>query len=381
MKILILSYMYPNARFPTLGTFVKAQAELLSKHCEVTVVSPSPWLPETHYGIPKKEINNSIPIYHPKYFPLPGQFLFALKSYIIYHSIKNVVKKIKKDYDFDIIHAHFAFPDGYVGYLLKKYFRRPLVITVHGSDVYSLNDQFATKLAKKALFNCDKVITVSHALQGRVKKFVPKEKVLFVPNEVDTQKFFDMDTMGVRRKLGLNENMKIVVFVGNLITVKGLSYLIEAVKIVKERRNDFVLLVIGSGESERSLRLRVKRCNVGEKIRFMGVVPHSKIPLWLNAADFLVLPSLSEGRPTVVAEAHACGTPVIATDIEGTREMIDREELGILVPPRDAKALAGAITTALDKNWSAEKILRHGKKDAGVSVKNIINVYNKLKCQ
>ncbi len=145
-------------------------------------------------------------------------------------------------------------------------------------------------------------------------------------------------------------------FVGNLMPVKGVTYLLEAMKILLDKRKGLSLTVVGDGTDRPMLEAKAAELGIRDFVNFVGARKHSDIPLWLNASDILCLPSLKEGCPNVVLEAMACGKPVVASRVGGVPEIIKSEDFGILVEPQNPGALAEALSLALDKAWKGSVI-------------------------
>ncbi len=136
---------------------------------------------------------------------------------------------------------------------------------------------------------------------------------------------------------------------GKLVPRKGVDTLIEAMGILGRRRGGAPLLMAaGVGELREGLEARARELGVGDRVRFVGKVPHDDLGWWMSAGDVFVLPSLSEGLPTVVCEAMNCGLPVVATAVDGTPEIVRDGETGILIPTGDPEALAAALARILD---------------------------------
>ena len=182
-----------------------------------------------------------------------------------------------------------------------------------------------------------------------------------------------------RKKLGLPLNKNLLLSVGGLVDVKGHTYLVDAMRIVLKKRNDVILVIVGSGSLKERLQKKAKELGLNGKILFVGGKRHNEIPTWMNASDLFVLPSLSEGFPTVIPEAMACGKPVVGTKVGGVPEIITNQEVGLLVNPKDPEKLALAIVDALNKTWSSEAILNHAKQYSwNTLVPRIISVYKEV---
>jgi len=287
--------------------------------------------------------------------------------------------------EFDLIHTHFTWPSGYAAVKLSKKFNSPLVITAHGYDVYDLpfrSEEWFQKV-KFALDFADHVITVSKSnftlLVNELS--IPADKISIIPNGFNSNLFKPMDKVLARKRLNLSEDKKILLNVANLVPVKGHKYLIEAMKnIVKNKnRKDILLIIVGDGSLKKDLEKQIKKLNLEDYVKLVGARPHDEIPLWMNAADLLVLPSLSEGNPTVMFEALGVGLPFVGTAVGGVPEIITSEDYGLLCPPKDPECLAEKILIALDKEWDREKIRKYAEQFTWERIaKQTLEVYKKL---
>lgn len=315
--------------------------------------------------MPYFQKQNNIEIYRPKYFPLPGRFFNCIKGLWCFLFIKDTVKRLNKIFNFDVIHAHRVFPEGFAGVLLSKYLRKPIVVTIHGSDINSLfaKSFFIRKMILFALSRADKVIVISKDLERKVLKtgIVKKEKVVVLFNGVDLGKFKEQDKIKARKKLLLPQEKKIILFVGNLIEVKNPLLLIEVVRKVKKGKNgDYLFVMIGEGSLKREIGNRISKYSLGEIVMMTGAKPHEELPVWMAATDCLVLPSKSEGMGIVLLEAMACGLPIIATRVGGIPEVINDGETGILITSNDVGELERSITRLIDDKKLREKMGENG---------------------
>lgn len=357
MKVLVITNLFPNALEPVRGAFNRQQVIELSKLCELKVIAPLP----LHYDkrIPDTEVIDDIAVCHPRYFMTPkiGRSLYG---YFFYLSLVRKVKALQKSFDFDMIYATWAYPDGFGSYLIAKALKKPIVIKVHGSDINIYTKYFLRrKLIVHALKNSNAVIAVSNALKDSLVSLgVPQNHVVVVPNGINTDVFKPLPQTKCREELGLPAGRKIVLFIGNLVPVKGVSYLIEAfTQLVGS--SDVMLVILGDGNQKEELIGKADALHLKERVVFMGRQPHDRIPLWMNACDIFCLPSMNEGCPNVILEALACGKQVVATKVGGIPEIITSEEQGVLVPPGNADALANALEQALRKpaRSRAEKMI------------------------
>jgi len=215
-----------------------------------------------------------------------------------------------------------------------------------------------------------------------LKEFVKLniEKVIALPNGYSNSVFKPLNVYNCRVELGLPLDKKILLNIGNLEDYKGQIYLINAMEKILKKNDDILLYIIGRGSLRSKLESRIKALNLTENIFLVGSnKPMEEIPKWFNACDVFVLPSLSEGNPTVMFEALGCGKPFVGTDVGGIPEIIVNDNLGFLVKPRNANSLSKAIQKALEKTWDIEYILNYAKQFTWKAiVDQMIKIYKKL---
>lgn len=368
MKVLIISYMYPNVRNPNLGIFIKGRLINLSRLCDIKLISPYPWIPS--FGVLKRWImpyfqkQDNIEVYRPKYLPLPGSFFNFIKGIWCFVFIKGTVRKLNERFNFDIIHAHRVFPEGFAAVLLGKFFKKPVVITIHGSDINSLHKNiFIRKMILFTLNRADEIIAISVALKTKILEVgaVESKKISVLFNGVDLDTFKVQSKKKARERLSLPQEKKIILFVGNLVDVKNPLLLIEAVCRLKRGKNgEYLFVIIGEGSLKGEIENRISKYSLGEAVVMAGAKPHEKLPVWMAAADCLVLPSKSEGMGVVLLEAMACGLPIIATRVGGIPEVITDGENGILITSNNVGELEKSIENLIDDERLRERIGKNG---------------------
>lgn len=263
----------------------------------------------------------------------------------------------------DLIHAHFLWPNGWAAIRLKSKFNVPCVVTAHGYDIYDLpyrNDGWKVRI-KKILDNADVIITVSKSNLKHIQKIGTKTPAVLIPNGFRSDLFHHLDKMSCREKLGLPQNKKIIVSIGNFVEEKGHRFLISAISELKKQRPEIFCCLIGRGHLKKKLTRQINKENLGEWINLPGGISHTTIPIWLNACDVFVLPSLRESFGVVQIEALGCGKPVVATRNGGSEEIIT-SSVGILVPPADSHALAEGIIHAIDASWDSSAIINYSSR-------------------
>ncbi len=351
MKILTFSTLYPNAETPGHGIFVETRLRhLLADFAGLAakVVAPVPWFPFAakrfgHYAkfarVPKSEQRNGISILHPRYLQLPKIGMNAAPQFLARASYPVLRKIIRDGFDFDLIDAHYYYPDGVAATLLGKWLDKPVIVTARGTDI-NLIPGFAAprKMILKAADSAVASITVSEGLKKRMVDLgAAAEKIHVLRNGVDLTLFQPIDRARARKELGWHS--KVLLSVGNLLELKGHHLVIDAMRELAEYR----LVIIGSGNEEDNLRRRCHVANVADRVEFVASIPQDKLKTYYGAADALILASSREGWANVLLESMACGTPVIATSVGGNPEVVSRHEAGILLPERSAESVAQGV--------------------------------------
>jgi glycosyltransferase involved in cell wall biosynthesis len=389
MKVLILSHMYPYASEPGFGLFVHYQAKELSRHCDVVVVSPTPWVPPgmrqlkarwaRYASKPRQTVWDGITVYYPRYLNPPGEQGFALSAYFYGWAIRGLVARLRSSFAFDLIHAHTICPDGFAAARLVQRSGIPVLCTIHGSDIniYPHRTRLTRAITEEAIQSVDRIVTVCQALKaGTLELATPKREITVVPNGVDLGRFCAVDRRQARAELGLPRGGKMLLFASRLDEDKGLSYLLAALKEVLSRGSHCLLAVLGAGPYQQLLEREVAELGLKDAVILAGPRPHTEIATWMSACDLLVLPSLHEGSPLPIYEALACGRPVVATHVGGIPELITGDDYGLLVPPAEPAALAGALLAALCKEWDSERIREHGQQYTwGHVAEQVMQVY------
>jgi teichuronic acid biosynthesis glycosyltransferase TuaC len=254
-----------------------------------------------------------------------------------------------------LIHGHRARPMGVLAVQLGALLRRPAVISVYGSEVHT-NVHGAAGLApfwiRYAMRRAACVIGVSRDLLEQAQALgVPPARCRFIPSGVDLESFVPRDAAVARRQIGLPADRRAFLCIGRFRRVKGHAVLVEAFRELCRRRDDALLVLMSDGPLRPEIEAAVRAHGLADQVRFPGVLESGLIPLYMAAADALVLPSFNEGMPLCVIESFACGRPVVATAVGGTPELITESRYGLLVPPGDPAALATALDEALKRTW------------------------------
>ena len=296
--------------------------------------------------------------------------------------LSKLVKDIrKKTIRFDMIHAHFTWSSGYVGARLKEKFGVPFVVTAHGYDIYDLpfkDGEWREKIGY-VLNTADHIITVSKSNLACIDKLNVSTPVTVIPNGFRSDLFYSRDSIECRKLLNLPQDKKIILTIGNLEPVKGHKYLIDSVNEIIGERKDILCIIVGVGSKKHTLENQIRSQGLKDHIMLVGGKTHDEIPLWMNACDIFVLPSLNEGNPTVMFEALGCGKPFVGTKVGGVPEVILFDDYGLLVKPADAGDLADKIMMALDREWDQQRILAYAEQFRWENIsKEILQIYQKV---
>jgi glycosyltransferase involved in cell wall biosynthesis len=354
MRILTFTTLYPSAARPHHGVFVEDRLRHLVGTGKVTsrVIAPVPWFPFGQamfagYGdlarTPREDERFGIPIRYPRY-PLIPKVGMTAAPFLLHAPTAGVLRRILAGgYDFDLIDAHYYYPDGVAAVMAGRRLNKPVVITARGTDINLIPTyRLPRRMILWAAARAAALITVCQALKDRLVELgVPERRVTVLRNGVDLDMFRPGDRRAARARLGLTGPS--LLSVGHLIPRKGHDIVIRALQMLPDAR----LLIVGEGPAESTLRRLASSLGLEERVVFVGRVPHDRLLEYYYAADALVLASSREGWANVLLEAMACGTPVVATDVWGTSEVVAAPEAGLLVHERSPKAVAEAIDALL----------------------------------
>jgi glycosyltransferase involved in cell wall biosynthesis len=352
INVLAFSALYPNREMPFHGVFVENRLRRLIETGEVAAlaVAPVPWFPlasrrfgryATFARVPREERRHGITVLHPRYASIPKVGMSAAPV-LMYRSLKTCLHAIlHQRFAFDVIDAHYFYPDGVAAALLGRSLGKPVMITARGTDVNLIPDHLLPRRwIRWAAERAAGIVAVSEALRTRLIELgVPGARIQVLRNGVDLDLFAPRDREAARREAGLDVDAAIVLSVGLLVPLKGHDLVIRALAGLPEA----ILVIVGEGPQAGRLRRLAERLELGERVRFLGAMPQERLATLYSAADVAVLASSREGLPNVLLEALACGTPVVATAVWGTPEIVAAPIAGRLVEERTPEALRAAI--------------------------------------
>lgn len=359
LRVLVFTTVFPNAAQPLHGRFVLERIQHLAPLADVKVIAPVPWHVTRDTGSQPTQIKNHLSVSHPRFWYLPK--LPVLNGFFLFASAVWEVGRLRQSFDFDLIDAHFAYPDGFAAILLGRMFHRPVCITLRGTIIPLSAYPLLRWLCDWAILRAEQVIAVAENLATRARQGgVLESRIKTIPNAVDTERFQLLDPDVARKQLGLAAHGRLLVSVGHISARKGFQRVVRSLPRVIEGYPDMRLAIIGGKGAEPDnssyLRALVEQLKVTDRVQFVGPETPNRVALWLAAADAFVLASDFEGCPNVVLEAMACGRPVVATRVGHIEHMVPTFAGILFDNPEDVAALATALHEALSRSWDAQKI-------------------------
>jgi len=377
-RLLVFSSLFPSSVQPHAGLFIRERMFQVGKVLPLTVVAPVPWFPlqrlirfwRPHYrpAPPTHEVQAGVDVWYPRFISLPGLFR-AWDGFFMALSCWRIMRRLKCDLAYDIIDAHFAYPDGYAATLLGKWLNIPVTITLRGTEVPHSRDRAKRKRILIALARASHSFAVANALREHVVALgADGEKIEVVGNGVDTGKFYPEARATARARFGIDAQTKVLITVGGLVERKGFHRVLECLPELVRAFPNLVYLIVGgpSKEGDWTARLQAQVAQLGlqQHVRFLGTIAPAELRWPLSAADVFVLATSNEGWANVFLEAMACGLPVVTTDVGGNREVVASDNLGSVTPFGDQAALLEAMRRALGHAWDHRYILAFAQDNA-----------------
>jgi teichuronic acid biosynthesis glycosyltransferase TuaC len=384
--LLIISPDFPAKDNRYMGSvFVKYQVEALkSRFKKIIVIVPVLFsggiLANDRYC--NDYSYDNISVYYPRCFFFPRSLSVPLikNSHKLFldtrlFAVQRLIER--RHLRFDLIHAHFTWPSGYIAVRLKERYKVPVAVTIHEDSGWLLDEiEMNNENLISSWKDADALIRVNQNEIPLLKQYNPD--VYFIPNGF-SPRFRPLDKKTCRSQLSVSLEKKVLFCVGDLIERKGFSSLVDAMKIVCRENPDVMCYIGGKGPEEKNLLRQIRDNNLEKNIFLIGFIAEEILQVWMNCADLYILPSIQESFGIVQIEALACGKPVIAARNAGSREIIASEDVGLLCEPADPVSLAHAICRGLDKPWDIQKILDYSKKySMDMVVKPILSIYSHI---
>ncbi len=367
LRILIVTRLFPSRHLPAFGTFCAERARALATHAEVRVIAPTPWCPPPlrfgtwgqWAGVERQGTTaEGVPVSYPRFLVVPKVATW-LHGVSMARSVRRDYRRRWANWRPDVVDGQFAFPDGYAAVKLAERLGCPSIVTCHGTDLRAYpRVPLAGRMLRWTLRRAARVVAVSPKLRElSLSLGCPPERSVFLTNGVDTERFAPRDKSACREQLGLPTDGRMALCVGHLDENKNQAVLLGALATLRESGAAAPhLALVGDGPRREALRRQADRLGVAGLVHFAGRRPYDDMPLWMAAADWLVLASHKEGWPTVYFEAMACGRPVITANVASASAAVCDEACGIIVPDRTPEAFAAALRRAGDRGFDADAI-------------------------
>lgn len=359
MKVLYLTGMYPTPAYPQKGIFCHEQVKALKNlGIDVTVV-----VPVTFYDreVKVKEWEyEGVHIRYVRFFKLPKALDFHKMG-------KALFRRLDKALDlkaFDIYHADSPLPTGQAVMIASKKYGVPFIVHGHGLDVFFDESYQGMRNCHKIASVCENVYDKANAVVGVSEKVLDKvrervdltDKAFVAYNGVDTEQFKPVDKKP--------SNIVTVISIGNLIPLKGHRYLLQAVKVLKDKGIENIKCqIVGRGYLDEELKAQACELEIEEQVEFKGYVPYAEVATLLKNADIFALPSYYEALGCVYLEAMACGVPAIGCYENGIDEIITNGEDGYLVHNHSVDELTKCLL-ALTDTATREKVGKAAREKA-----------------
>ena len=374
-RVVVLSTLFPHAAAPTSGPFVRERMFRVAKTVPLTVVAPRPWFPlqglvrrwKPHFRppAPARETQDGIEIRRPRFLSVPGAWKW-LDGLSMAVCCLPALASLKRTFRANVIDAHFAYPEGYAATLLGRWLHLPVCITLRGTEVPLARDPRRRVRMIDAMRRARRIFAVSESLKRlAVELGIAPDRILVVPNGVDTAKFHRLERERARKAIGLHGDGPVLISVGALVERKGFHRVLECLPALRQSLPDLRYLIVGGpgpeGDWSAELERRAAEEGVRDCVIFLGTVAADALNVPLSAADVFVLATSNEGWANVFLEAMACGLPVVTTDVGGNAEVVSDESLGRIVPFGDRERLTAAIRDALQRHWDRDAIAAHAR--------------------
>jgi glycosyltransferase involved in cell wall biosynthesis len=338
LSIAVIPASYPTQGRPLDGIFVRDHARAAARDSQVAVLvnEERPPPPRRLYAV-DDGIEDGLRTFRIRHLRIPQ---LGTAGYLL--GILTALARLRREgRAADLLHAH-VHRAAWTAMIVRSVTRLPVVVSEHSSEFASSGiSPGALRRARISLPRADLVCPVSEYLRAQIEAHGIEANFRVVPNAVDT------DLFSARRPPAAATHPARMIAVAALQPMKGVQHLLEALGRLAPQRSDFVLDVVGDGPCRAEYEELARRAGLAERVVFHGLQPKPIVASLMQSADFLVLPSLGETFSVVVAEAMACGLPVLATRVGGVPELVD-ERTGVLVEPGSAEALRAGIDHMLD---------------------------------
>ena len=384
MKVCLITHAYPRFSTDITAPFVEMTAETLQKNgVDITVLTPD--TPKFDRSVEDHTVTlKTYPYFSPRHLQHLGysntlvndcklkKYVYLLAPFMFLSGMFHLLWLHRK-HSFDLIHAFWLLPNGFIGAVVSKLCDIPLMVALRGSDIFiSKQNPVFRSMARWALKNATMVTSVTPAFFPDLEDFgVPAEKMRLIPNGSHPRLFpspSHSKRVELRQHLLIPDGNLVIFALGRIVLKKGFDILIEALSLVIEKVPQVTLVIGGDGTDLGRLKTLAKELGVSDCIRFTGTINRDEVPDYFHLCDIFTLPAVFDpkgnvdGCPNVILEAMACGKPVVASGISGIPIVVKDGETGILVEEKNVEALTAALVTLLTDKRKRDLYGVSGKK-------------------
>lgn len=388
MRVLVFSSLYPNQVSPQLGLFVQRRAEAVAGcGVEMQVVAPVPYFPRVlpvqrwkrYADVPARERVGTLAVTHPRYLHGPGPGMYVQAANLA-AATSGHLRALRRQFDFQLLDAHYIYPDGVAAVRLARSMGIPCVLTARGSDINLLpQHRLVRRQISQALRHADALVAVSGALADRMRELgAPSERLHVIPNGIERRHFHYGEQSAARERLRIYTDEKMLLSVGNLNELKGHALVLDAISRLQARGIRASYHVFGEGEERPRLEAQIAALGLGDRVVLHGNLRNERLRPWYQAASLFVLASSREGWPNVLNEALACGAPCVATAVGGVPEILQHGHNGLLVE-RSVESIAGGIEAGLARRWDRSLLAREASRTSWSDVAaRLVEMFTRL---
>lgn len=367
--IVSLSTVFPLPAETTHGIFVERRLQALARLVRVRVVAPVACIAASEgrlrlaaRGVARRLERGALRIEHPRWLYPPG--LGATHAWCLAAALAGELRRLEREEPFDLIDAHFGYPEGAAALRLARRLGKPFAVTLRGNEPAHAASPAKRRQMAEAVRRAAAVIAVSRPLRDFARELgAAPQRCTVIGNGVDTAVFHPRPREALRRRLGMAPDRIHLLSAGYLIPRKGHHRLAALLPALHAAGFPADLWIVGGPGREGDIRPELERLLRAQRlapfVHLTGPMPPETLADYMSACDLFCLASSREGWPNVVHEAMACGAPVVATRVGAVEDMIPGEEFGVVVPPGDDAALLGGILRALRRPFDREAIARH----------------------
>ncbi|MCD1294546.1 glycosyltransferase family 1 protein [Methanocella sp. CWC-04] len=348
MKICLVNALFHPFSGGVEKHMFELSRELVKQGVDVTIVTARISGTEEYEEIDGVKVHRvpCLDIKVPGFYPPP----LVLSPFFIRH-----LKKLDDRYDFDIIHLQNRFfVDFDTAAIYAKLKGKPFMMTIHNARPVGISlpitifgTAYDLLIGRWPFAMADRIIAVSDWVRYDISRYrIDINKMVAVHNGINVGEFRPSSENNVRKKYDINDD-PMLLFVGRMITQKGLTYLIDAMPMVLKEYPNAKILLIGRGNLLETLKSKVKAMGLEDSVIFSGYMSEEMLKEAYGTCDLFVLPSVWEVLPIAILEAMSAGRPIACTDAGGNKELVEDGLNGYVVPSRDPKALADKINLML----------------------------------